>query len=333
MQIKKNILQLLLDRYNYFKGGTAMRRQEIMTGYLFIAPFMLVFLVFLGFPILYSFYLSLHETSIYSDWYNIFADMNFVGFAHYAEFIFQDRNFWWSLISSLIYGILTIPTGIALSLITAVILTNKIRMVSFFRSSFFLPYVFDMFVVGVIWTFLYAPRYGLIDTILNNAFNITYFSETGLLGNPLFTLPFIALAIVLRNMGFGMILYLTTIQTIPPSIYQAAEVDGASWWQKLWHITVPLVKPITFLLIVMGVIAALNAFTEIYAMTENTGGPTIEFAEETVRVANLSGYFLYRNFEDGFYGRAAAISFILLVIGATISFAYYFLFTRKGENA
>lgn len=310
-----------------------MRKQEALSGYLFIAPFMVVFFIFMGYPILYSFYLSLHETTLYSDWYNVFADMNFVGMSHYAHFIFQDRNFWWSLISSLIYGLLTIPTGIALSLLVAVILSGKIRMTSFFRSAFFLPYVFDMFVVGVIWTFLYAPRYGLIDMILNTAFNITYFSETGLLGNPLFTLPFIGLAIVLRNMGFGMVLYLTTIQTIPASIYEAAEVDGANWFQKLWNITVPLVKPITFLLIVMGVIAGLNAFTEIYAMTENTGGPTINFAGETVRVANLSGYFLYRNFEDGFYGRAAAISFILLVIGAAISFSYYFLFTRKGENS
>lgn len=305
----------------------------MMAGYLFIAPFMMVFFIFLGYPILYSFYLSLHETTIYSDWYNVFADMNFVGLAHYAHFIFQDRNFWWSLISSLIYGVLTIPTGIALSLLIAVILSGRIRMSGFFRSAFFLPYVFDMFVVGVIWTFLYAPRYGLIDMILNNVFDITYFSETGLLGNPIFTLPFIALAIVLRNMGFGMILYLTTIQTIPPSIYEAAEVDGASWFQKLWNITVPLVKPITFLLIIMGIIAGLNAFTEIYAMTENTGGPTINFAGQTVRVANLSGYYLYRNFEDGFYGRAAAISFILLIIGAAISFSYYFLFNRKGEDA
>ena len=305
-----------------------LKHKEYLSGYILILPFLIVFLVFLGYPIIYSFILSLHKTTIYSDWYNKFSDMKFVGFMHYKELIFHDKEFWWSLIASIIYGILTIPTGIILSLLLAVILSSKIKFASFYRSAFFMPFVFDMFVVGVIWTFLYAPKYGIIDILLSKL-GINYFSETGILGNPKLVLPAIAIAVVLKGMGFGMVLYLTTIQTIPHSIYEAAEVDGANWFQKLWHITIPLVKPITIFMIIMGIIGCLNAFTEIYAMTNNTGGPSTTFLGETVRVAKISGYYLYRTFDDGFYGKAAAVSFILLALAALISLVNAFFIERK----
>ena len=116
-----------------------------------------------------------------------------------------------------------------------------------------------------------------------------------------------------------MILFLTAIQNISVSVYEAADIDGASEWQKLINITFPLVKPIVLFMTITGTIACLTAFTEIYAMTVNTGGPTVQVWGETLKSANLSGYYLYRSFVDGFYGKAAAISFVLLAIALTIS--------------
>ena len=129
----------------------------------------------------------------------------------------------------------------------------------------------------------------------------------------------------LKGCGFGMILFLTAIQNIPVSVYEAADIDGAGWWHKLRYITVPLVRPIIFFLATVGIIGALNAFTEIYAMTNASGGPDFVvksipgFIGTTQGATKVSGFYLFQNFNIGRYGYSAAISYILLVVGLVIS--------------
>lgn len=295
----------------------AALKRDTFVAYLYLLPFLLVYIVFLGYPIIYSLYISFHETTIYSDWYNMFSDMKTVGLKNYAD-LFIDKKFWWSLIASLIYALLTIPTSIAVSLLLALLLNNKLKFASAYRSAYFLPNVLDLLVIGIIWTLLLSPKYGLIDVLLNKI-GIFYFSEHSILSNPWTCLPAIALAMVLKGAGFGMVLFLTSIQNISESIYEAADIDGCNWWQKTIYITIPLVKPIIIFMLITGIIGALNAFTEIYAMTSNTGGPTFTVFGETVRSASLSGYYLYKHFENNFYGKAAAISYFILVITVIIS--------------
>ncbi len=291
--------------------------RDNIVSYLFIAPFLLVFIIFLGYPVVYSFYISLFKTTIYSDWYNKFSTMKFVGLYNY-KMVITDPDFLWSLSVSLIYAVLTIPTGIVLSLIMAVILSRKIAGVRIYRTGFFLPYVLDIFVVGVIWLFLYSPKGGVLDNLFHYI-GVKVFSEKGFLGNSVTALPSIALAMVLKGMGFGMILFLSSIQNIPKSVFEAAEIDGVNPFQKVWYIIVPLVKPIILFLIITGTIAALNAFTEIYAMTINTGGPSITALGHTFRSCKLSGYYLFRTFDEAFYGKAAAISYLLLIVALILS--------------
>ncbi len=299
------------------------KTRDTLTALIFLIPFLSVFIIFLAYPVLYSFILSLKKVTIYTDLYNVFGDMKFIGFGNYSE-LFQDAKFWWSLVASLLYGAFSIPAGIFISLLLAVILNNRFRGKSFFRSAFFLPNVLDIYVVGLIWTLLLAPKYGLIDQFLNNI-GITYFSEKGFLGNPSLALLTIAIVMVLKGCGFGMILFLTSIQNISESVYEAADIDGAGWWQKLRYITIPLVKPIIFFLATIGVIGALNAFTEIYAMTNASGGPDFVvqhlpfFAGTTQGATKVSGFYLFQNFNVGRYGYSAAISYILLVVGLVIS--------------
>lgn len=299
-------------------GSTRRKLRENIVSYLYLLPFLVVFGVFLGYPIIYSLFLSFHKTSIYSDWYNVFGDMQWCGFGNYVQLLTVDAEFWWSLVVTLLYAALTIPVGIALSLLLAVLLNNKLPGRSFFRSAYFLPNVLDLLVVGIIWVLIYSPRYGLLDFVLNKI-GITFFSDTGFLGNPWTALPAIALAMVLKGAGFGMILFLTAIQNISTSVYEAAEVDGASWWDKLRHITIPLVKPIILFMIITGVLASLNAFTEIYAMTNASGGPITQVLGRTVGATKLSGFYLFKTFERGQYGYAAAISYLLLIIAMVIS--------------
>ena len=297
---------------------TRNRLKENLISYSFLTPFLLVFLVFLAYPVVYSFWLSLRKATIYTSWYHPFSDMKYVGFQHYLTLL-SSADFWWSLMLTLIYGILTIPSGIMLSLLLAVLLNNQIRFKSFFRSAYFLPNVLDLLVIGIIWILIFSPQYGLVDFLLRKIGFSNLFKD-GILGNPWTCLPAIALAMVLKGAGFGMILFLTAIQNISQSVYEAADIDGANWWHKMWYITVPLVKPIILFMSITGTIACLTAFTEIYAMTTNTGGPTVQVAGHTVRSANLAGYYLYSNFSEGYYGKAAALSFLLLGIALVISY-------------
>lgn len=289
----------------------------------FLSPFLLFFGVFLIFPIFYSFYLSFFGSPTdYS-----LANLDFVGLANYKK-ILVDVQFWWSLGVTALYGLISIPLGIIAALSLALLLDNKLFGKSFFRSAFFLPNVLDMLVVGVIWTLIYAPKFGALAQITtwllgeNNFFN-----TTGLLGSPMTALLAVVIAMVLKGAGFGMVLFLAALQNIPEAVYEAADIDGATEYQKFKHITVPLLRPIITFMIITGVIGSLNAFTEIYAMT--AGGPQVVIAGETVGSTSVAGYYLFKQFDAGNYGYAAAISYILLIITLGITWLQQTLAARK----
>jgi len=299
--------------------------RDTFISYLFLAPFMIIFAVFLLYPVFYSFYLSFRTVAPTTDLFNVFVDMKFVGFKNYINLV-KDFEFWWSLVTTGYYAILYIPLSIAISLFLAILLNNKLRGHSIFRSAFFLPNVLDMFVVGIIWLFIYAPHYGILDRVFA-FFHINYFAEQGVLANSKTAMLGVVIALVLKNAGFGMILFLAAIQNIPQSIYEAADIDGASGWQKFKNITLPLVSPILLFLLIMGTIGALNAFAEIYAMT--SGGPDMVVAGKTVGATKVSGFYLYRQFERMNYGYAAAVSYFLLAVTLGISYMNSKLMKKK----
>jgi ABC-type sugar transport system permease subunit len=302
---------------------------ETRTAYLFLAPFLVAFAVFLGYPILYSLYLSFHKTTVFTSWYDVFGDMEWAGLENYTSLLFHDFEFWWSLYRTLVYAAMTIPAQIVLGFLLAVLLRERLPGRDFFRGALFMPHILDVFVVGTIWVLIYSPNYGLLDVALRrlgltDALLATGFdiSSTGVLGNEWTALPAIVLALVLKSAGFGMILFLAAMANISDSVYEAADIDGASFWQKHWHVTIPLVKPIIFFLVITGLMGALNAFTEIYAMAATKyaqGGPYVEVMGRTVGVTKVSGFYLYKTFEQGDYGRAAAMSFLLLIVAFVIS--------------
>ena len=296
-----------------------MRKKDNLVSYAYLFPFLAVYAIFLLYPIFYSFYLSFHKVTIYSDLFNIFGDLKFVGVDNYLQVLLNDVNFWWSLVLTFAYALFTIPTGIALSLFLAIMLNNKLPFKSFYRSAYFLPNVLDVFVVGTIWVFIYAPGFGLGVKILNSL-GITYFNQTGFLGNPLTALPSIALAMVLKGCGFGMVLFLVALQNISPSIYEAAELDGAMGWSKLRYITLPLLKPVILFMVITGIMSSLNAFTEIYAMSSGSGGPNVVIAGKSLGATSISGFYLWKQFDFGKYGYAASISYVMLVIALILTY-------------
>lgn len=285
--------------------------RDNLTAYIFLSPFLFIFGIFLVYPIFYSLYLSLCKKVGYK-----LTSLQFVGLDNYIK-LFHDPEFWWSLLMTFYYSLLTIPMGIFLSLLLAIILHNKLPFKSIFRSSFFLPNVLDLLVVGIIWKLLYSSS-GIIVSLLSTIG--LDFTSSGLLGNPWTAMPAIAFAMVVKGSGFGMILFLAAIQNIPGSVYEAADIDGATEFDKFLHITLPLVKPVILFMVVMGTIAGLNAFTEIYAMTDN-GGPVLTLTEggRAFGATKLTGYYLFRRWQNTEYGYAAAMSYILLFVAVAIS--------------
>lgn len=301
--------------------ASVRNRRDTLIAYLFLAPFLTAFVVFLGYPILYSLYLSFHKSTVFTNWFDIFGDMTWAGFSNYTDLLFNDFEFWWSLYRTLIYALLMIPAQIVVGFGLAILMREKLPGRNFFRGALFMPHILDVFVVGTIWVLIYSPNYGLLDVALSKL-GIDYFSTTGVLGNPWTALPAIAFALVLKSAGFGMILFLAAMNNIPESVYEAADIDGANFWQKHFHVTLPLVKPIVLFLVITGLMGALNAFTEIYAMAATKyaqGGPYIDAFGHTVGVTKVSGFYLYKTFEQGEYGRAAAMSFLLLIVAFVIS--------------
>jgi ABC-type sugar transport system permease subunit len=293
-----------------------MRRSalaENLSALVFLSPFIVIFAIFLAYPLFYSFYLSLNKVTTLV---NVFGNLTFVGFQNFVALL-KDGLFGWSLLMTLYYAALIVPLGIGSSLLLAVLLNNKLRLNRLYRTAFFLPYVLDLFVVGIVWTFIYSPHFGVLTRALE-AVGITYFSEQGFLGRPATAMPAVVIVNVLKGAGFGMILYLAALQNIPESVYEAAEVDGASWWQKLTRITIPLLRPVTLFMVIVGAVAALNAFVEVFAMT--SGGPSVNVGGRAYGATWVTGYYLF----DTFYvrlklGYAAAMSYVLLAIAVAVS--------------
>jgi ABC-type sugar transport system permease subunit len=296
-------------------GRISARDDMVALG--FLAPFLAVFAVFIGYPVFYSLWISLHRVTIYSDFYDLFGTMEWVGLDNYGR-ILGDPVFWWSVLLTFVYAGLTISGGLALALALALLLKRRRRGFGLLRAGFFLPNVFDIFVVSVIWLLLYNPNGGLVSSLLAAA-GLGKAAAAGVLNNPWLTLPAIAVAMVLKNAGFGMILFLTSLHNISPSIFEAAEIDGASPRQTLLHVTLPLLRPIILFLVVTGLVGSLNAFAEIFGMTEATGGSSVLIAGQTLQSARISAFHLFMLFNESSYGEAAAVSFVLLVIALIVS--------------
>ncbi|MBV6492554.1 MAG: Lactose transport system permease protein LacF [Turneriella sp.] len=294
------------------------------TPYLWLMPFLLVFGIFLAYPMAYSFIISLKKVTWQTNLYEVFSDMQWVGFDNYRELLHR-ADFWWSLIATFLYMLLTIPLGIFLSLLLATLLSENLFGAKFFRSALFLPNILDMLVIGLVWKLIYSPD-GLLDTAFMKM-GVHYFHAKGFLGDAHTALAAVAVAMVLKSCGFGMVLFLTALKNISPNIFEAADLDGMTWWQKFYYIRVPLVKPVILFLVVTGILGSLNAFTEFYIMTE--GNPVTLFAGETVGATRVSGYLLFNRFTEMNYGSAAAMSYFLLIFALVVSFINYRLLREK----
>lgn len=242
-------------------GGGARNRfqKKKILPYLLVSPYLLFVIVFVAFPVLFCFFLTFNK-------WNIIAPMHFIGMGNYAR-LFHDRLFWKAIVNTLKFLLLHIPLQLAVSLFLAELLNQKIRAIAFFRASFFMPVIVSGVVVTILWQQLLGFDSGLINRMLiANGMN-----KVGWLVNPDLAIYSIAVMATWKNVGLYVILFLVGLQTVPTQYYEAAKMEGANRWQQFYHITLPMINPTVFMVVILSTIGGFNLFIEPYIMTG--GGP------------------------------------------------------------
>src|SRR5829696_1855473 len=214
------------------KGWSIVRRRKLVTGLLFISPWIIGFLIFTLYPMIASLYYSFTE-------FHIRKAPELIGFANYAE-LFSDKLFWTSLTNTLYLVVIGVPLTLFLSFLCAVLLNLKVRGQSIYRVIFFMPSIVPTVASSLLWIWILNPSSGIVNTLLG---------QVGIMGPNWFRDPNWAkpalIMMGLWGMGGTIVIYLSGLQDVPASLLEAAEIDGATWLRRLWHITIPMVSPIT----------------------------------------------------------------------------------------
>jgi multiple sugar transport system permease protein len=290
-------------------------KRPSLTAWIFAGPALLVIGVFFVLPVLAALVLSLTDFDLYA-----LADMRnlrFVAFGNYMDLL-RAPLFWKALGNTVYFVVVGVPLSIALSLGAALLLNSPLaKFKSLFRTALFAPVVTTLVAVAVIWRYLFNTQYGLVNWVLG-AFGI---APVDWLGDVHWAMPTIILFAVWKNFGYNMVILLAGLQAIPPELYEAARIDGASRWRQLRHVTLPMLGPVLLLVAVITVSGYFQLFAEPYVITR--GDPL----QSTVSV-------LYFMFEEGFtwwnLGRASAVAFLLFVIVVAVTALMLRFGRRKG---
>lgn len=261
--------------------------------FLLLLPNIIGFFLFTLFPFVAAFFLS------FTHW-DLLTPIEWAGLSNYIE-LFRDDVFIKVFWNTIYFTAVSVPIGIVVSLFLAIALDQKIRGIKFYRAAYFLPVITSMVAVAVIWQWIYNPQYGLLNFLLG----LVGIEGPSWLTSTTWAMPAIIITSIWKGLGFNMLIYLAGLQSIPESYYEAAQIDGARWFQRFWNITVPLLSPTTFFVTVMAVISSFQVFDSVYLMTQ--GGPA--------RSTSVMVHYLYQNaFEFFKMGYASAMAYVLFFI-------------------
>lgn len=261
---------------------------------MFLSPTLVVFGVFVVFPVFFSFYLSFHK-------WNMFASSATpVGLDNYVR-VLTTPEFWMVLKNTAVYTLGTVPLNMALALAVAVILNKKIAGRRFLRTAFFAPVVMSSVAAAVIWRWVYEPNFGLLNYVLG-WFGIP---SINWLNDPTAAMFALIVMGVWKTFGVNMVLFAAGLQGIPDHYYEAAQIDGAGKLAQFWNITLPLLSPTTFFILVMSVIGSFQVFDTVYVLT--SGGP--------LGTTKVLVFYLYEHaFKYFEMGYASAVAYLLFAL-------------------
>jgi multiple sugar transport system permease protein len=278
------------------KKGLSRKAKDNLAGYLFISPWIIGFIGLTLGPLLFSLAASFTD-------YNITSKMNFVGFENFKRMFTMDDLFRTSLYNTLYYVVFSVPLTTAGAILLGVLLNQKVKGLKVFRTIYYLPAVLSGVAVYFLWMQLLSPSTGLVNTMLG------WFGIDGpaWLFDPEWTKPALLL-MKMWSVGGGMLLYLASLQGVSPQMYEAADIEGASGWQKFFHITLPMISPIIFFDVITSTIGSFQIFQEAYVMTENgSGGPGNSLLFYNLHMWNNA-------FEVFNMGYASAMAWLLFII-------------------
>ena len=288
------------------------RGREALVGGLMASPALVLLILFFLVPACLAFGLAFTNARLISP-----RPAHFVGLDNFRT-LFTDTLFWASLRNTLYFAVVVVPVQAGLALVLALLVNAKVRGTNFFRTIYFIPVVTSMVVISLLWRFIYQPD-GLLNHLIST-FTFGHWHGTDWLNNPSTAMPAIMFMSIWQAVGFHMIIWLSGLQTIPGDLYEAADLDGCTGWQKFRYVTWPgLLATRTFILVTI-TIAALSLFTQISVMTQ--GGP-LDHTTSVVFMAVRTGY------EQQSTGYAAAISLVFFLLVLLVSGIQRFVTREK----
>ena len=280
----------------------ARRRRGDRMGYVLVAPYVLHLLVFFGYPLLFSLVLIFHR-------WDVVTPMEFVGLKNFVR-LFQDDLFFRSILNTGLFLSIHIPLQIGLALFFAELLNTKLAGLGFFRTVYFLPVV----VSGVVVTILFQQLFAFDTGFINGVLTAMGGERVPWLVSPAWAMPSIALMATWKNAGLYVILFLAGLQNIPASLYEVAELEGASTWQRWWLITLPMLNPMVVTVVVLSTIGGFSLFIEPYVLTGGGPGNATTFLSQFLATAAVGRFDL---------GPAAAFSIIYFLFILLFSWLFY----------
>jgi multiple sugar transport system permease protein len=266
----------------------------MLKGLMFIMPWIIGFLIFQLYPICKSVYYSFCE-------YDVLNAPIFIGLNNYKN-LFHDELFLKSIVNTAVYTVMAIPLSMFVSLFFAILLNQKIIGRGIFRAIYFLPSLVPLIAMAVLWKWIFSSKNG----ILNYALSLIGITGPSWLGSTMWATPSIVLTGI-WGVGGSIVIYLAALQDVPRSLYEAAEIDGAGWFAKLRHITIPMISPVIYFNLILGIIGTLQVFVVPYVMT--SGGPARSTYYYTMYLFDNAFCFL----KMGYAGAMAVLLFIVIV--------------------
>ncbi|HLV81438.1 MAG TPA: sugar ABC transporter permease [Chthonomonadaceae bacterium] len=280
--------------YRPEKRRTNMRRREIITALLFASPWIIGFLVFMLYPLLASVYYSFCD-------YSVLRAPAWIGLDNYTD-LWHDEVFWTTLTNTFWYALMAIPFGFLVTLSLALLLNTKVRGMALYRTIFFLPSLLPGVALAVVWMWVFNGDHGVLNEVLR-ALHVP--NPPNWLGDPHYSKPMLAL-LGIWSAGNAVVIYLAGLQDVPQPLYEAADLDGAGWIAKTWHVTLPMLSPVILFNLIMGIIGTLQVFTAPYVISPS-GSPARSIYFYTMYLYDNA--FIYHKM-----GYACAMGWILFVI-------------------
>ncbi|MEU1605243.1 carbohydrate ABC transporter permease [Micromonospora matsumotoense] len=285
--------------------------RNTVAGWSFILPNFVGFAVLTLLPVAVLFYVA------FTSW-NVFGVAEWTGTANFRR-MWGDASFWTALRNTVYYTVFHIPLTLAAALGLALLLNRRLRGVRFFRTVAFFPYVTSIVAIAIVWNQLFSPEYGPVNALLRA---VGVDDPPGWTTSSTWSMPAVIIVGTWRYMGYYMLLFLAGLQTIPAQLYEAAETDGATAWQRFVHVTLPGLRHTTFFVTVLITIESFKVFDLILVMTG--GGP----GQSTLV---LSQYIYQKGFEENQFGYASAVSIVLFAICFGITVIQFMVNKRRNS--